>query len=238
MFIINYGVHDYYDTSLAYISEPDKSCIYDRKTYSNKFKHKTLNVRPAQRIFIDGNKHIYIEQHILLFCGETIPLISISFGRGGVENYFYSIKEVIEFCKIHNVHLENGIRYHLFGPIFSLNSLNNYFEKNKLLYPEIFREYKSPCLLVSYTSHYELTITVNPILKNLRFSSLYPATEAFQKIYMFIANSLCNVTEKNEPISDIIKRDQKGFDKNSFKTMKGDKKPRKKNRRKRDLSKN
>lgn len=233
MLIINYGNHDYYDKALAYILGPDKDYVYDRKQEQIEVKKLDYYIN-EDKIYANGSYYRFY-QKIILFCGDLIPLIGITKDNISEEiKYIYSFDSLIKYCDNNKIVLEKGHEYIGFGHRLTLRKLQHFFKQKSEIGSVIFRKYNSPCLMIEpiMGENSTMLLTKNPNLGILGFAALYPPTEAFQKIYMFISNVLCSQKDIPENITDNIKRDQKGFDKYSFKTMKGDKKPRNKNRNK------
>lgn len=75
-------------------------------------------------------------------------------------------------------------------------------------------------------------VTCSPVLKDIEFYRVVDCYTAFQEIEMFIGGVLGTCNDPAPRFSDKVMRDSKGFDKWSFKTMPGTKKPRKRNRNK------
>lgn len=79
-------------------------------------------------------------------------------------------------------------------------------------------------------SHYEVIIETNPCLRDLSFQKVFDPFMAFQEISMYLGGVLARPDRPMLTITDDVKAQQHGFDKHSFRAMKGDKKPRKSNR--------
>lgn len=73
----------------------------------------------------------------------------------------------------------------------------------------------------------DVTLTLNPCLKDLKFQSVVGPYIAFQELSMYLANQLACEQQPPVEIDDKYKLQGKGFDNVSFKTRKGSKKPRK-----------
>jgi hypothetical protein len=240
MKIINYKKHDYYDSAMAYLSEPDKSCIFDRKTNEYYLGNKVKFNIPYINNSLNEYKISELKTYILLFCGKVIPLIKITLLDQNTK-VFYNKNDFINFMETNGYKFSKKRSFSYFGRslISSKEGLEAFFNNQKD-YSSYHHEYNSPILLFEYCygakegkrNHWQYKLTVNPILKDLKVMQIIPPTEAFQEIYMFIGGVLSNTEDIPDNISDEIKRNQKGFNQFSFKTMKGDKKPRKKNRNK------
>lgn len=110
---------------------------------------------------------------------------------------------------------ENALTYK------SWNNLLKECDKN---YDDIFITMNSPIFMVDRFEYNKYKLTINPQLKPLNFQKIKNNVEAFQDIGMYLGNQL---VKKNNPvinISDEIMRDEKGFDKWSFKKHKEDNK--------------
>ncbi len=71
-------------------------------------------------------------------------------------------------------------------------------------------------------------ITLNPVLKELKFFKVIDPYRAFQELSMFIGGVLPRQPNVTDAISDKVMAAKKGFDDWSFKTRPGTKKPRRK----------
>ena len=243
MKIINYGKHDYYDSAMAYLSEPDKSCIYDRKV-----REVWLNLKKdislSRKVEIRVSKNISaVKSYILIFCGKTYPFIKIDFKDIDKNpEYAYSFEEYKKILNNYNLDLLNKKAYFYYADNIRFDKgAKEFFNQKNKDFSELMHKYSCPSILIEYSygmndgdsrSNWQNKITLNPNLKNIKFMKVISPTEAFQEIYMYLGGVLSNNNDPSENISDEIKRNQKGFNEFSFKAMKGDKKPRKKNRNK------
>lgn len=84
---------------------------------------------------------------------------------------------------------------------------------------EPFRHFKSPAL------HTNGEIwEVNPLLKALDFPKALDATQAWQRLNQYLDNNLADIATPPNPVTDELKRDAHGFDRQSFKNTKNRKK--------------
>ena len=240
MKIINYKKHDYYDSAMAYLSEPDNSCIFDRKQIEYFLGNKVKFNIPYVNNSLNEYNISELKTYILLFCGKAIPLIKITLTDLSVK-VFFNKENFIDFMESIGYEFSKKRSFSCFGRsyISSKEGLKDFFNNNQD-FSSYHHKYKSPIMLIEYIygaeegkrNHWQYKLTVNPILKDLKLMQIIPPTEAFQEIYMFIGGVLSNTEKIPDNIPDKIKRSQKGFDQFSFKTMKGDKKPRRKNKNK------
>lgn len=256
MKIITYGKRDYYDSAMAYLSEPDKGCIYKRELSEVWTKKSPVDILLGSSSDVRHNNISKFKPYVLFFCGKVYPFIKViyesSFStqlstyESKEDEFIYSLDEYHKFLKENELELKNkkNVRSGIFSGrsnIMTEKGVKEFFEQSKKDYSKIHHELKSPVVLLEYSygnnqegiKHFwQYKITINPNLKSLNFVKVISPTEAFQEIYMYLGGFLSNNEDPSDNISDEIKRNQKGFDEFSFKTMKGDKKPRKKNRNK------
>jgi len=90
----------------------------------------------------------------------------------------------------------------------------------------LFDKFETPIFSIrAGTGHREVILDTSPTLRNFNFESQFDPFTAYQELVMWIGNKAVN--EYPPQITDnIVLRDAKGFDKWSFKTMKGQKKKR------------
>ncbi|MBF0315295.1 MAG: hypothetical protein HQK52_17880 [Oligoflexia bacterium] len=86
------------------------------------------------------------------------------------------------------------------------------------------------------TGHYrrDVILETNPCLEEIFFQKIYDAYTVFQEIRMYLGGVLLRPETPMLTISDEVKAQQHGFNKLSFRALKGDKKPRQNNRGKKD----
>jgi len=148
-----------------------------------------------------------------------MKILTTRFGHGsdGEEMYGKYFKKRIK--RIHeNKEKYESLFFKLNVPLFII--YNEFNEESDLFY-HCYRE-----------TH--IWIETNPRLKDFDFNKIIDPYTAFQEISMFIGGALSKPERPMLVISDEIKAAQHGYDQYSFKTMRGDKKPRNQNRNKKN----
>ena len=238
--------HDYYDTASAY--GIDKEWVYKREkkdTYINVQKGSRFWTRSDLDFYIDEiktRKYKYvIKKRLIGFCGQLRPLLIIIKSPHdlcvvGKEYYFYNEIQYIMYLAEENI-LKKKEKYYWHKSIRSVDGAEEFFDSKTYYkyFEKYFVEYKVPIFVLKRSDKrgFDFQITSNCNLEDLGFAKVKDPVTAFQEIYMYLAGVLGNTKKDTVDISDKDKLQQRGFDKYSFKTMKGDKKPRAKNRGKR-----
>ncbi len=142
---------------------------------------------------------------------------------------FYFQDEIDDFF-LHKISKRSLKNWH---DAYSYDCLKKMFATNSLLFNEmctvlekIFINEKVPVFSLAE----ETQITLNPHLYELEFQRKVEPFTCYQDIRWYLGGVLGMPERSLTVISDEIRAQQHGFDKNSFRTMKGDKKPRKSNR--------
>jgi len=230
MFIVS-SFHDYYDTILSF--GIDKTCVYNRKTVEVVLKNEIIlpYITEWSR---KPNNEITAFPSVIGFCGKLYPVVRVDFKDFGLSksSFFYDAKSYIDFMKSRNHDPDTKVRWWFRGvSIRDEKGIKNFFDEKYSTLDKLFAEHKTPIFRV-YNAKHGLGLTLNPKLKDYDFVKAVDPATAFQEIYMYKAGVLGNTEVDTVQISDKDMLKQKGFDKWSFKTMKGDKKPRAKNRNK------
>ena len=149
--------NDYYDTALAYISEPDNSCVYLRKTIINyKKKIDGQIYLPLGNLSIDSHQDFGLKPYILIFCGRTIPFVKVSYrskdkNQTQLLNFFaYTKEELLKFLDSHNFQLKKRktLFYSWSSRSFETKEgLEYFFNQNKKDLTHMHHTYKSPSIL-------------------------------------------------------------------------------------------
>ena len=234
MYIIS-SFHDYYDTAMSY--GIDKSCVYARDVSEIHFNLKIDLPREVQITFSNGIG-LRIIPMIIGFCGKMYPTIKFEYSPGyGIlqapkDEYFFRFQDFEDKINM-TIGFDKKTRYFWSrGYINSESTAKLFFENEFTSLLSMFREYHAPVILIEESSktRTDIKLTVNPNLRQLQFVKHKDPYTAFQEISMYLAGVLGNKEKSTVQISDKDMLKQKGFDEYSFKTMKGDKKPRAKNR--------
>lgn len=230
---------DYYDTASAH--GIDKECVFNREKKETELKTTTLPYTAEKY-----TKHftIYMEPFVLGFCGKIYPGIKIKYSARystypltspvPKDDVVYSYDEYVSKLKTWDVELGDTRRY-----IWSRDYIDDkrgakdFFDQSYERYDDMFQKHHTPIFSIAKPGilvRENYFLTINPNLRDLQFMRVKDPHSTFQEIYQYMAGVLGNKEKEIVQISDKDMLKQKGFDQFSFKTMKGDKKPRAKNR--------
>lgn len=197
--------------ALPYYSEPDY-----RKFFLIGFCNQIYVVHRYEVEFVHHSpeKIIKIEKYIKK---HHRKLITVNEGGGKQQFYCsYDIQEAIMLNPDRNMRYFNrkGTEASILNVVEGVKSLN------------LFDKFETPIFSIcAGTGHREVILNTSPTLRNFNFESQFGPYSAYQELVMWIGNKA--VSEYPPQITDnIVLRDAKGFDKWSFKTMKGQKKKR------------
>jgi hypothetical protein len=243
--LIDSDFHDYYDSVLR-VSGVDKTCPYLRKTSSIDFKVKdswqkeesTTGVLfrklGESTIYFDGKsrwtQREFIGRAVVAFAGNFYPMVKIPKPNGYKKTIVYDLDEATHMLRErfpkHMAKIEKGrkqdIRW-LDGA--HPDKLADFFDQSQWAPLEyLFREHNSPVLLIEGDWGSERTLTINPVLKKIKFMKVKDTYTAFQEIHTFLSG----VLGVGEPMTAEVGNDdrvkQRGFNKESFRKAPGKKK--------------
>lgn len=232
MYIVS-KFHDFYDGAMTY--GIDKECVYNREIKEIKLDKFRTELPYSKEVKYSSGSTMLAEPAIIGFCGKIYPLIIVTFTGFGSTNekphYFYDAEEYIDFMEYRGFFLENKKWYSWMGrgDLRYEKGVRDFFSNDFKKLESTFLEHKTPIFSIT-NKGYQPYLTINPRLESLYFMKVMDPATAFQNIYMYKAGVLGNGEKEITVISDKDKLKQHGFDDKSFKTMKGDKKPRRKNR--------
>ncbi|MBF0316301.1 MAG: hypothetical protein HQK52_22980 [Oligoflexia bacterium] len=207
-------------------------------------------VSPPTALIFKGMVIIGYRNMLLGFCGKLYPLIEIHYQEKANGKVSPAIKKVhfYQQAELYSFFLEMEIKIPKRGSgIVNQDITPDYFqqrekviEKSRVLILELFQTLKTPSFIIrkdpdtpewseKYCRH-ETIIVTNPGLQEISFQKVLDPFTTFQEISMYLGGVLGSAERSTLAISDEVKAQQHGFDRYSFKTMKGDKKPRKRNR--------
>jgi hypothetical protein len=150
------------------------------------------------------------------FCGKIYPLLK---RYEYTKNYFgtrtWELKELVydydRAFDLITAYKEDGIyrKEEIIKALFD-------FMRTPYEFDELFVELGAPCFYIHPSKFgHNLNVTINPVLKDLKFYQVFDAFSTFQEISRYLGNVLTN-REKMIPISDKHRIAQHGFDKHSF----------------------
>jgi hypothetical protein len=232
MYIVS-KFRDFYDSAMTY--GIDKECVYNREQKEIKLERFRDIMLPSGHEWNQANGiTMRADPAVIGFCGKLYPLIHISYSpsNSAFDQFFYDAESYIDFLAKHTTGIDRGRRYFSWferGDIRYERSVKEFFSYKAPKVEGFFLEHKVPVFIVMSPMR-NLKLVLNPRLELYRFMRVMDPASAFQNIYMYKAGVLGNTEKEITVISDKDKLKQHGFDDKSFKTLKGDKKPRRKNR--------
>lgn len=215
---------DFYD----YVIQSNNELYYDRKELIEKEVKKLnsdINIiyLENQNVDMKNKNHSYFFAAILRIGHRYIPILGLfhlTEEYDKLYEYFYTYEQFMNYVKdkVSNYKLDSFVKHK--------NKFEEYF--NQKINDDLF-EIESPISLYyihqTINAHKQLLKSVykthhNIQLKSINFhmSNVMPVEEIYQEIEMFLSSKY---TEKTVLIKDdIIVRDSKGFNKESFKNIK------------------
>ena len=204
--------HDYYDALRAHDRDPEPLYVRETREHRFGFRATTLEER-AIRVACDP-----------LWTNETTPPVPPEPWRRGIVAFCGRI-----FAFVRNVDT-GDVRYTFAHFIDDDADVVDRYRRRQWAHFErtrtrtvddvAFRFFDAPVLLMD-----DERVVVNPALKPLSFASQVDPYTAWQDISTFLGNNLVKNVSTPRPVSDELKRDAHGFDRQSFKKAKA---PRKK----------
>lgn len=241
--LITSKFHDYYDTAMG--QGIDKTCVYERNP-----EKVDLTIRPQGgnnwRFFNEEGLNFYREERgeyyfrkrVIGFCGYMFPLVYVE-KKWQPSNrlevyYFYDANSLTKFMYDKGM-LEKPNKWSSWRDyIDTEEGIKRFFDNAKYYkhFGSLFVEHKVPVFMVKGSDKrgVDFEVELNPKLSQEKFQTVKDPFSCFQEIYQYLSGVLGNTEKDITEVDDKIKAQQKGFDQYSFKTMKGDKKPRRKNR--------
>jgi len=223
--------HDYYDSAMVYF---DDTILLKRKT-ERRFLGEVKVALPyhMDSIAISYGRGISSNHRIaaidyLYFCGKVYPLFVLFNARRHWERvqgkythieqrsdqvYFNSIDDLLKACE------QEGLKINR-----SFGQPKNHIEKikerlkrmeNQEISADVFRSVGAPYFILEGN-----VVVVYPELKAITKSFKMDAATVYQEIEMYMGGVLGQEEKPVEPVSDIDKRNSKGFDEYSFKKRK------------------
>lgn len=232
--IIRSSFKDYYDTAMSF--GIDKDTVYSREQSEQPWKKSNLVDIPYSWKFNVKEGQAEVRPVYIGFCGKIYPAIKVVVVPFSYptpydvpDRYFYSYEKYLEFLNETNTQMDKG---HRFSSGLRIERIaKEFFTQSYYRLEPLFRELHTPVFVITTDVKDRNRIIIsNPKLSDYKFMTQKDPATTFQDIFMFLAGVLGNKEVDTVQIDDKHMLKQKGFDQFSFKTMKGDKKPRAKNR--------
>ena len=244
--LITSNYHDYYDVCMKY--GMDKSVVYHRKeeyiseeNLSKWFDHPlNISYNYGHDVFAHpfmigfcGNLYygFYVHAHCLSRC--SVVSKSEECFCYSIEDYEKFVSKVDKKSDRENLLSRNdkSDKWQWGGLVLNLSSVEGFFKRCQTKKTDVpFLENNAPVLLLDTRRNKFERAAKNPCLKMFEFYKVIDPYMTYQELSMYISGVLGVGGPETVDISDEDMLLKKGFDDRSFKTMKGDKKPRGKNR--------
>ena len=231
--------HDYYDKVMIHGADP--TVVFNRKPVEHKdlaeFSQELDNYfRSSFKLTRGGYRSP--DLFAVIFCGRIYRGIRIHTRRAANwlidvydETYCYNTEETMKIAKDKKIDMDQGCRNRVYidGKYVKIpieRRVEMFFEdvgSDKFM--SLMIEKRCSILLIERTSVYNLSLRAveNPTLKKVAFFKAIDPYTAYQQLSMFIGGILPKETMPLVEISDEDMIVKKGFDKWSFRRMKGDK---------------
>jgi hypothetical protein len=221
------SIHDYWDGALANSGGGDKTILFLR---NNSEEYITgLGVSWPLVPYFKSNLNITFG--IVGFCGLMYPYVRIKTwddnpdkgihadGKINIKDVnYYKYEEVESLLKGMEVKISVNSGY---THMLSLESVKGFYDSVKAneKLKQLFRDKQVAYFHVEQHDHSysECVVELHCILKEVEFYRVFSVTEAYQQVEMFITNVLApRDNPYEEPISDKLHAQKKGFDEWSF----------------------
>jgi len=225
--------HDYYDSAMIYF---DDSILLKRKT--ERVYLGDINVSLPNRIDKIATSYVGNTNPLsrvaaidyLYFCGKVYPLFSIFHSKSHwqkvnrkltqIDNrsdqvYFNSFDDLLKTCDQEGLKINRS-----FGqPKNHIEKIKERLERMEAqeISADVFRDVGAPYFILEGN-----VVIVYPELKAITKSFKMDAATVYQEIEMYMGGVLGQEEKPVEPVSDIDKRNSKGFDDYSFKKRKAE----------------
>lgn len=223
--------HDYYDSASAFY---DDSLLLKRKTeivslnsIKNPLPYNTIQVAASYGRRVVGSMDRLATIDFLYFCGKVYPLfcifnsssywikkgnVSVRIEERSDQVYFSTLEELVNECKRQELGMGYSKRVEE-----KIKKYNQIIKENLAakVDVDIFRNVSAPYFMTEGSS-----IVIYPVLKNLTRSFKMDAFAIYQEIEMFLGGVMGSSEKEIIEISDVDKRNSKGFDNYSFKKRK------------------
>jgi hypothetical protein len=226
--------HDYYDTAIGYGIDPN--IIYSRKKQYHKFDSpigNNIHIERGRKILSEVSRNDHISNKkigitnavVVFFCGKQYVGIKISYrGVFGLHSDFcYDVEGIKRFYKKYKKILPKKSKNRSFfqtKDILSERNLKIFFKNygNKDVSHDPHFDYDSPAILIKQQRDVDEDgeITVNPILKDIKFYKCLDSFTTFQELSMFIGGVMGGKVPKMIEINDKDRIAMHGFNEWSF----------------------
>jgi len=238
--------HDYYDGIMKYGFDP--SIIFERKPeiYDNLEEFdKDLEEHLSSLFDLFKGCKCSVKPFAVIFCGKIYLGIKITvkkkcecqwhctcgwYDSGYTDIYCYNAKEAIKTLEEDDIDADYELSGRIlidgkFVDVSPEKRVELFFENsNPNKFVTLMIDRKCPILLVENAHIYstKLKAEKNAVLKNVKFFKVFDPYTTYQNLSMFIDGVLTKEANPTVEISDKDMVIKKGFDKWSFRKMKGD----------------
>lgn len=214
-------IHDYFDSALANSGGGDKTIMFLRNP-----KEENIVGLCGWPYVPHITSNLQIDFGIVGFCGLIYPYIRIKTWDKMHYGEFINVKErnYYDFDEAKNVLEGMKVKIaatHGYFHFISLQDIENFFNNAKAngQLKQLFREKQ---VAYFHVDRYRETSRIQYycVLKKHEFYRVFSVTEAYQQVEMFITNVLApRDNPYEEPISDKLHAQKKGFDEWSFRKV-------------------
>lgn len=232
--------HDYYDSVLKY--GPDDHCVFVRESArldaNGRLPADLAFMRPGLRAvetFTAKRAPLSIVPFVIAFCGKCYPGIRLTSsglpsGEAAFDECCYDLASyrahmVALGCSIEPERRRRRYRhwrhwhYRTESPT-DLQDLTSFFTADRSPAFEALVSRGSAILLCLSRRHSDdVELYDNPELKTLKFYQVFDAYSAFQELEMYLGGVLAHREAPMPDFDDVLKAQQKGFDKHSFRRL-------------------
>lgn len=216
-------IHDYFDGALANSGGGDKTILFLRNPSEENIVG--LGCGWPHVPYIKSNLHI--DFGIVGFCGLIYPYIRIKTWDTNPDHTSSELLNVkdrnyYDFEEAKNILQGMEVKIsatHGYFHFISLSTIEEFFKRAKAneILKQLFREKQVAYFHIRPDGQNGAKVELYCILKTHEFYRVFSVTEAYQQVEMFITNTLApRDNPYEEPISDVLHAQKKGFDEWSF----------------------
>lgn len=237
--------HDYYDSAQKH--GQDNTCVYLRQRYVQYPVGIPYKEIEKMMPLLD-TRQLAVVSTVVGFCGILYPCFYVRAWGTDRSATCYNVEHLVSFIdNLGDKRIKTNLEYKRkkskrhFGRIadryywnrtqFTYESIGSFFEKHPPLKDDsIFFENKVPIFTCVKKARATVEFTINDCLKDLEFFKIFDPYTAYQELSMYVSGVLGVGSPETIEVSNDVLMHKRGFGDVSFKTMKGDKKPRRMNR--------
>lgn len=209
---------DYYDGVQAHGQDGDLKYIRERKIIERERKIKAIPLSHS-RYHDNTFENAWTYNFSLKFCDHIYRGLGIVLKGEGPKEFrvynFDQIQKLLDEKKLEPNKFKSKYRMRFkWRPGDDLEKLKKYFAEKQRAEQYVLNETEMNCPAILYTTldYGRYQITFNPLLKGLDFQPIFDPYQAYQELYMFLAN-IAEPRKSIPHIDDKTMVEIKGFDK-------------------------